>query len=99
MLSDSVIKATDKLRRARKRTAESSEQTLHGQESDREHKASVRAVESSEQTLRRQESDREHKASVASRPCVDSRVIMRSEEGGPGKIGTVKQTNINQHNE
>ena len=66
-LSDSVksvIKAKDKLQKACKRAAESSEQTLHRQQNDRELKASVRAAESSEQTLHRQQNDRELKTSV-----------------------------------
>ena len=60
----SVIKAKDKLQKACKRAAESSEQTLHRQQHDREYKASVRAAESSEQSLHRQQHDREYKASV-----------------------------------
>ena len=48
VLSDSVksvVKAKDKLYQACKRAAESSEQTLHRQQHDREHKASVRTAE------------------------------------------------------
>ena len=66
-LSDSVksVKmAKDKLQKACKRAAESSEQTLHGQQSDREYKASMRAAESSEETLQRQQKNRQHMASV-----------------------------------
>ena len=66
-LSDSVksvIKAKDKLQKACKRAAESSEQTLHRQQQNKEHMASVRAAETSEQTLQRQQHDREYKASV-----------------------------------
>ena len=40
----SVIKAKDKLQKACKRAAESSEQTLHRQQYDREYRASMRAV-------------------------------------------------------
>jgi hypothetical protein len=46
-LSDSVksvIKAKDKLQKACKRAAESSEQTLHRQQQNKEHMASVRAA-------------------------------------------------------
>ena len=67
VLSDSmksVIKAKDKLQKACKRVSESSEQTLHKQQQNKEHMASVRAAESSEQTLQRQQHDREYKASV-----------------------------------
>ena len=66
-LSDSVksvIKAKEKLQKACKRAAESSEQTLHRQQQNKEHVTSVRAAESSEQTLHRQQHDREYKASV-----------------------------------
>ena len=66
-LSDSVksvIKAKDKLQKACKRAAKSSEQTLHRQQQNKEHMASVRAAETSEQTLQRQQHDREYKASV-----------------------------------
>ena len=59
-----VIKAKDKLQKACKRAAESSEQTLHRQQQNKEYMASVRAAESSEQTLHRQQHDREYKASV-----------------------------------
>ena len=60
----SVIKAKDKLQSACKRAAESSEQTLHRQQQNKEHMASVRAAETSEHTLQRQQHDREYKASV-----------------------------------
>ena len=60
----SVIKAKNKLQKACKRAAESSEQTLHRQQNDREHKASVRAAESGEQTLHRQQQNKEHMASM-----------------------------------
>ena len=66
-LSDSVksvIKTKDKLQKACKRAAESSEQTLHRQQQNKEHMASVRAAESSEQTLHRQQQNKEHMASV-----------------------------------
>ena len=66
-LSDSVksvTKAKDKLQKACKRSAESSEQTLHRQQQNKEHMASVRAAETSEQTLQRQQHDREYKVSV-----------------------------------
>ena len=67
MLSDSaksIVKAKDKLRKACRRAAESSEQTLHRQQQDREHKANLTANESSEQTLHRQQQSREHMANL-----------------------------------
>ena len=67
MLSDSaksIVKAKDKLRKACRQAAESSEQTLHRQQQDREHKANLRANESSEQTLHRQQQSREHMANL-----------------------------------
>ena len=60
----SVIKAKDKFQKACKRAAESSEQTLHRQQYDREYRTCVRAAESSEQTLHRQQHDREYRASM-----------------------------------
>ena len=60
----SVVMAKDNLQKACKRAAESSEQTLHRQQQNKEHMASVRAAESSEQTLHRQQQNREHMASV-----------------------------------
>ena len=60
----SVIKAKDKLQKACKRAAESSEQTLHRQQYDREYRASMRAAESSEQTWHRQQQNKQHMANV-----------------------------------
>ena len=50
--------------KACKRAAESSQQTLHRQQQNKEHMASMRAAESSEQTLHRQQQNKEHMASV-----------------------------------
>ena len=58
------LRVKDKLRKACKRTAKTSEQALHRQRQNKENMASVRAAESSEQTLRRQQHDREYRASV-----------------------------------
>ena len=46
------------------RATESSEQTLHRQQQNKQHMASVRATESSEQTLHRQQQNKQHMASV-----------------------------------
>ena len=46
------------------RASETSEQTVHRREKDRNHKASMRASETSEQTVHRQGKDRSSKASV-----------------------------------
>ena len=60
----SVKMAKDKLQKACKRAAESSEQTLHRQQKNQQHMASVRAAESREQTLHRQQKNQQHMASV-----------------------------------
>ena len=54
----------DNIRKAGKRTVESSEQTLHKQQLEGEHKASMRAVESNEQTLHTQQQNKQHMASA-----------------------------------
>ena len=61
-----------------KRASESSEQTLHRQEQDRERKGSMRASETGEQTLHRQEQDRERKASM--RASETSETLHRQEQ-------------------
>ena len=54
----------DKLRKAYKRAAESSEQALQRKQQNREHMANFRANESSEQTFHRKQQQREHMAKI-----------------------------------
>ena len=54
----------DKLRKACKRAAESSEQALQRKQQNREHMANFRANESSEQTFHRKQQHREHMAKI-----------------------------------
>ena len=60
----SIKMAKEKLQKACKRAAESSEQTLHRQQKNQLHMASVKAAESSEQILHRQQKNQQHMASV-----------------------------------
>ena len=86
----SVIKAKDKLQKACKRAAESSEQTLHRQQYDREYRTSVRAAESSEQTLHRQQHDREYRASM--RKAESSEQTVHTQQQNKEHIASVRAT-------
>ena len=91
VLSDSVksvVKAKDKLRKACKRAAKSSEQTLRRQQQNKEHMASVRAAESSEQTLRRQQQNKEHMVSV--RAAESSEQTLRRQQQNKEHMASVR---------
>ena len=76
----SAIKARDKLQNGSKRASETSEQTVHRREKDRNHKASMRTTETSEQTVHRREKDRNHKASMRTTETSEQTVHRREKD-------------------
>ena len=66
--------------KASMRASETSEQTVHRREEDRNHKASMRASETSEQTVHRREEDRNHKASMRASETSEQTVHRREED-------------------